>query len=38
MTPAELIERLHHGGPVFGTLIVSPSPRGPKAVRGCGLD
>jgi len=38
MKPAELIEQLHRGGPVFGTLIVSPSPRWPEVVRGCGLD
>ncbi|MEZ6128704.1 MAG: aldolase/citrate lyase family protein [Planctomycetaceae bacterium] len=38
MKPAELIESLHNAGPVFGTLIVSPSPRWPDAVRSCGLD
>jgi len=38
MTPSGLIAQLHHGGPVFGTLIVSPSPRWPEVVRGCGLD
>jgi 2-keto-3-deoxy-L-rhamnonate aldolase RhmA len=38
MTPAELSKNLHDGQAVFGTLIVSPSPRWPDAVRGCGLD
>ncbi len=38
MTPVELRRRLHAGDPVFGTLIVSPSPHWPEAVRGCGLD
>lgn len=38
MTPAELRHALHAGDPVFGTLIVSPSPRWPDAVKGCGLD
>jgi 2-keto-3-deoxy-L-rhamnonate aldolase RhmA len=38
MTPGDLIGKLHSGGRVFGTLIVSPSPRWPDAVRPCGLD
>ncbi|MHC4745681.1 MAG: HpcH/HpaI aldolase family protein [Planctomycetota bacterium] len=38
MTPATLRHRLIAGEPLFGTLIVSPSPRWPDAVRGCGLD
>jgi 2-keto-3-deoxy-L-rhamnonate aldolase RhmA len=38
MNAAELIENLHAGRNVFGTLIVSPSPRWPDALRGCGLD
>lgn len=38
MSPQHLIESLHAGRPVFGTLIVSPSPRWPEVVKGCGLD
>ncbi len=38
MTPAELRKRLHSGETSFGTLIVSPSPRWPEAVKTCGLD
>ncbi|MGV3663633.1 MAG: HpcH/HpaI aldolase family protein [Prosthecobacter sp.] len=38
MTPSDLLHALHSGTPVFGTLIVSPSPRWPDAVRSCGLD
>ena len=38
MKPVELRKRLHAGEISFGTLIVSPSPRWPDAVRGCGLD
>ena len=38
MTPATLRQRLVAGDAVFGTLIVSPSPRWPDVVRGCGLD
>jgi len=38
LNAAELIENLRAGRNVFGTLIVSPSPRWPEAVRGCGLD
>ena len=38
MTPSDLIGKLHSGERVFGTLIVSPSPRWPDAVRQCGLD
>lgn len=38
MTSAELRHRLHAGPPVFGTLIVSPSPAWPAAVKDCGLD
>jgi len=33
-----LRKKLLAGERIFGTLIVSPSPRWPKAVRGCGLD
>lgn len=38
MTPAELRRCLHAGETIFGTLIVSTSPRWPEAVRDCGLD
>jgi 2-keto-3-deoxy-L-rhamnonate aldolase RhmA len=38
MNVAELRRRLLAGETVFGTLIVSPSPRWPEAVRRCGLD
>ena len=38
MTPATLRQRLIAGDTLFGTLIVSSSPRWPDAVRGCGLD
>ncbi|MDZ4403401.1 aldolase/citrate lyase family protein [Prosthecobacter sp.] len=38
MTATELAQSLHTGRTVFGTLIVSPSPRWPEVVRGCGLD
>ncbi len=38
MTAAELALALRQDRPVFGTLIVSPSPRWPEAVRSCGLD
>jgi 4-hydroxy-2-oxoheptanedioate aldolase len=38
MTPNELRKRLRAGEKVFGTLIVSPSPRWPDVVRDCGLD
>jgi len=38
MTPAALRQRLIAGKMLFGTLIVSPSPRWPDVVRGCGLD
>lgn len=38
MNAAALIHALHAGTPVFGTLIVSSSPRWPSVVRGCGLD
>lgn len=38
MTAPELATALHEGRNVFGTLIVSPSPRWPDALRGCGLD
>ncbi|TWU06188.1 HpcH/HpaI aldolase family protein [Stieleria varia] len=38
MTPIELRKRLRDGDVSFGTLIVSPSPRWPETVRGCGLD
>ena len=38
MTPRELKNALHDGGPVLGTLIVSPSPFWPKIIGDCGLD
>ncbi|MBT5813643.1 MAG: aldolase [Opitutales bacterium] len=38
MTPAELRNQLVSGETVFGTLIVSPSPRWPEVVSDCGLD
>jgi 4-hydroxy-2-oxoheptanedioate aldolase len=38
MTSANLRQRLLAGETVFGTLVVSPSPRWPDAVRACGLD
>ena len=38
MNGEELSAALRAGQRVFGTLIVSPSPRWPQAVRGCGLD
>jgi len=38
MNGRELRGRLHGGQPLFGTLIVSPSPRWPAMVAGCGLD
>ncbi len=38
MNASELLHALHAGTQVFGTLIASPSPRWPQAVRGCGLD
>ena len=38
MTSTDLRERLHAGKTLFGTLIVSPSPRWPDVVRSCGLD
>lgn len=38
MTAAELAQALRQDTPVFGTLIVSSSPRWPEVVRGCGLD
>ncbi len=38
MTPSELAHALHSGETVFGTLIVSPSPRWPDVVRTMGLD
>ena len=38
MTPADLRKRLITGDTLFGTLIVSPSPRWPDVVRHCGLD
>ncbi|MBL6704989.1 MAG: aldolase [Planctomycetaceae bacterium] len=38
MTPSELRACLHTGRKVFGTLIVSPSPRWPEVVAKCGLD
>lgn len=38
MTPSELRKRLRDDDPVFGTLIVSQSPRWLDVIRGCGLD
>ncbi len=38
MKPIELKSALHGGEIVYGTLIVSPSPFWPKAVKNCGLD
>jgi len=38
MTPQQLRERLHCGQNCIGTLIVSPSPRWPEAIKNCGLD
>lgn len=38
MTPSELQNRLHSDSHAFGTLIVSPSPRWPDALKNCGLD
>lgn len=38
MTATELAAALKQDKPVFGTLIVSPSPRWPEVVKGCGLD
>ena len=38
MTPAEFRRKLHAGDTLFGTLIVSPSPHWPDAIRDSGLD
>jgi 4-hydroxy-2-oxoheptanedioate aldolase len=38
MTPSELKHALHSGRTVLGTLLVSPSPKWPAALAGCGLD
>lgn len=38
MTGREIQQRLKGGDPLFGSLIVSPSPRWPAMVAGCGLD
>ena len=38
MTPSKINEKLKAGETIFGTLIVSPSPRWPDAVKACGLD
>lgn len=38
MTSEELRQRLRGQNPVFGTLIVSPSPRWLDVIRGCGID
>lgn len=38
MNASSLIESLHNGNHVFGTLIVSSSPRWPEVVKKCGLD
>ena len=38
MTPYELRNQIRGGIPVFGTLIVSPSPKWPEVVADCDLD
>ncbi len=38
MTSVDLRQRLRRGDPLFGTLLVSPSPRWPDVLRGSGLD
>ncbi|MCC5839385.1 MAG: hypothetical protein JJT96_04600 [Opitutales bacterium] len=38
MTPKQFREKLVAGDSLFGTLIVSPSPRWPDAVKGTGID
>lgn len=38
MTGEELAQRLRNGRRVYGTLIVSPSPHWPSAVKGTGVD
>lgn len=38
MLKRSFIDRLRGGEPVFGTLVVSPSPMWPKALEGSGLD
>lgn len=38
MKASDLRQKLLAGDTIFGTLIVSPSPRWPEAVRGSGLD
>ncbi|MCM2372938.1 HpcH/HpaI aldolase family protein [Aporhodopirellula aestuarii] len=38
MNSESLIQRLRHGDPVIGTLLVSTSPRWPDALRHSGLD
>lgn len=38
MNARDLGTAFRHGGPVFGTLLVSTSPRWPDVVRGAGLD
>ena len=38
MTPYELRNRIRGELPVFGTLIVSPSPKWPEVVADCDLD
>lgn len=38
MNVPDLSRALHEGRPVFGSLIVSSSPRWPDTVKGCGLD
>jgi len=38
MTPKEFASKLRSGENLFGTLVVSPSPRWPEAVRNAGLD
>ena len=38
MTPYELRNHIRGGLPVFGTLIVSPSPKWPEVVADCDLD
>ncbi len=38
MDITHFLEELHGGHPLFGTLIVSPSPMWPAALEGSGLD
>jgi len=38
MNSTQFTEKLRAGQPLFGTLIVSPSPKWPPALENCGLD